>query len=109
MKISCPGVSNIGHNRIVFMIHKVKDLSAEQKATLERLVGRTITDQEDVSVRVLEAPPKVSAARRQEILDGLKAFFARVDARCKPVSAEEADEIIDEALRSTRPGYRPHH
>jgi hypothetical protein len=26
----------------------------------------------------------------------------------QPVSAEEADEIINEAMRNSRPGYRPH-
>jgi len=38
----------------------------------------------------------------------LRKYFAEVDARRKPGSAEEAEEILDEALRSTRPGYRPH-
>jgi len=31
-----------------------------------------------------------------------------VDSRRKPGSAEEADEILTEAIRSTRPSYRPH-
>ena len=88
------------------MIHKGKDLSPEERVALERLVGRAISDQEDISVRVLQASSEISSARRQEILAELNAFFARVDAQRKPVSAEQANEIIDEALRSARPGYR---
>ena len=49
----------------------------------------------------------ISPERRQEILDGLNEYFSCVDAQRKPISPEEADEIINEALRSTRPNYRP--
>lgn len=90
------------------MIHKAKDLPPEQKKALERLVGRAISDQEEVSVRVLRPPPGVSI-ERTKILDGLKAYFAQVDAQREPASREQSDEITDEALRSTRPGYRRHH
>ncbi|MBZ5533219.1 MAG: hypothetical protein LAO20_17450 [Acidobacteriia bacterium] len=90
------------------MIHKAKDLSPEQKVALERLLGRAISDREDISIRVLQPPPGVSPARRQEILEGLKTYFAEVDSQRKPVSGEQADKVIDEAIRSSRPAYRPH-
>ncbi len=89
------------------MIHKVKDLSPDEKIALERLVGRSISDREDISIRLLEPSAGVSPERRQEILDLLKAYFAEVDNQRKPVSCEQADEIIDEAIRSARPSYRP--
>src|SRR5258707_15403294 len=88
------------------MIHKGKDLSPEERLALERLVGRAISDQEDISVRVLQTSSEISAPRRREILEGLNAYFAQIDAQRKPVSANQANEIIDEALRSARPGYR---
>lgn len=89
------------------MIHKGKDLSPDQKQTLETLLGRAISDQEDVSIRVLQPLPEISPDRRRQILEQLRSYFQRIDAQRKPVSAEEADEIINEALRSSRPGYRP--
>jgi L-lactate utilization protein LutC len=89
------------------MIHKAKDLSPDQKATIERLLGRQILEGEAVSVRAFE-PPALSEKRRQEIVDSLKRYFAEVDASSKPVSADEADETITEAIRSTRPHYSPH-
>jgi hypothetical protein len=91
------------------MIHKAKDLSPDQRAAIEALLGRPLSEQEEISLRVLQPPQGISPSRRREILDGLKAHFARVDAQRKPVSPEEADEIINEALRSVRPGYRPIH
>ena len=53
-------------------------------------------------------PLALSDDRRQEIADELRKYFAEVDANRQPASPEEADEIITEAIRSTRPGYRPH-
>lgn len=89
------------------MIHKVKDLSAEQKVALEKLLGRTISDQDDISVRVLPPTSRISPERRRQILEGLRAYFSQIDSQRKPISDEEVDEILNEALRSTRPGYRP--
>ena len=65
------------------MIHKASDLSSEQRMALESLLGRALSDQEAVSVRAFEPPP-LSGEQRQEILaglDGLDAYFARIDAR----------------------------
>ena len=89
------------------MIHKAKDLSPDQRTAIENLVGRSISDQEEISLRVLQPPKDISPERRQEILEGLNAYFARIDAQRQPVSEQEENEIINEALRSTRPNYRP--
>jgi L-lactate utilization protein LutC len=89
------------------MIHKAKDLSPEQKVAIESLVGRQVLEEEAVSVRAFE-PPTLSDRRRQEIVDALKQYFAEVDASRKAVSAEEAEETVTEAIRSTRPHYAPH-
>jgi hypothetical protein len=89
------------------MIHKAKDLSPEQRLAVEGLLGRAIAEQENISVRVLPEAPELSPERRREIIAGLEAHFAQMDAQRQPVLPQEADEIINEALRSTRPNYRP--
>ena len=88
------------------MICNVEDLSPDQKAAVETLPGRRVQDGEAVSVRTFE-PVSVSRQRKLEISDELRKYFAEVDAHRKPVSEEEAEEIITEAMRSVRPGYRP--
>ncbi|HLJ88317.1 MAG TPA: hypothetical protein VKZ53_15970 [Candidatus Angelobacter sp.] len=45
---------------------------------------------------------------KREIAEQLEKYFEEVDARRQPGSPEEAEEIINEAMRSVRPGYRPH-
>ena len=89
------------------MICNAKDLSADQKAAIESLLGRRIQDGEAVSVHTFEPAP-VLQQRKLEITDELRKYFAEVDASRKPVSEEEAEDILTEAMRSVRPGYRPH-
>ena len=89
------------------MILDVKDLSPDQKMAVETLLGRPVSEQEIVSVQALQ-PPAISDQRRQEIVEALLQYFAEVDAKREPVSAEEADDIINEAMRNSRPDYRPH-
>lgn len=89
------------------MICNAKDLSPDQKAAIESLLGRQVSENEDISVRAIE-PPALSDQRRQELAEELTKYFAEVDARRQPGPPEEADEILTEAIRSSRPGYRPH-
>jgi hypothetical protein len=89
------------------MIHKARDLSADQRVLIENLLGRQVTEDEAISVRALELPT-LSAERRREVANELRRYFAEVDANRKLASADEADEIMTEAIRSARPGYRSH-
>jgi hypothetical protein len=89
------------------MIRSAKDLSPDQKKVIESLLGRRILEDEAISVRAIEPPP-LSDQRRQEMAVELRKYFAEVDAHRRPGSAEEAEEILTEAIRSVRPGYRPH-
>src|SRR5580692_10960987 len=87
------------------MICNARDLAPDQKAAIETLLGRRIQQDEAVSVRTFE-PVTVSHQRKLEIANELRRYFAEVDAARKPVSEEEAEDIITEAMRSVRPGYR---
>jgi hypothetical protein len=89
------------------MIHKAKDLSPEQKVAIESLLGRHVLDDEAISVRAIE-PPVLSDQQKHELAEHLRKYFAEADARRHPGSAEEAEDILTEAIRSSRPGYRPH-
>jgi len=89
------------------MIRKAKGLSADQRLVVESLLGRRVLEAETVSIEAFE-PPAVSDQRRLEIAEELKRHFAEVDAGSAEVSATETDDIITEAMRSSRPGYRQH-
>ena len=74
---------------------------------LSKACSRAIAEQEEISIRTLPETLPVSPERRRAIVEELRKHFAAVDAQRQPVSPQEADEIINEALRSTRPNYRP--
>jgi hypothetical protein len=89
------------------MICKTKDLSPDQKAVIESLLGRRVLENEAISVRAIE-PPVLSDQRRAELAEQLRNYFGEVDASRKRGSAEDAEEILTEAIRSSRPNYRQH-
>jgi hypothetical protein len=89
------------------MIVSAKDMSRDQRTAVESLLGRPLSDHEAVTVQAFE-PPTISDQRRGEIAESLRHYFAEVDASRQPVSAKEADDIINEAMRSSLPGFRPH-
>jgi hypothetical protein len=96
-----------------WMLHHVKDLSPDQKRAIENLLGHKVSEDESVSIKSIRPasiiPPQLSPEDRQEALEKLRRYFAKVDAQRRPVSESEEEEIINEALRSTRPAYRPVH
>ena len=93
------------------MLHHVKDLSPEERRTVENLLGRPVAEDESVSIKGVRTsaivPPDLSPDERKEMVQKLQQYFAKIDSQRAPVSEAEEEEIINEALRSTRPGYRP--
>jgi hypothetical protein len=93
------------------MLHHVKDLSPGHRRAVEDLLGRRVADDESVSIKSVRTaailPPQLSPDERVEALEKLRQYFAKVDSQRRPVSEAEEEEIINEALRSTRPNYRP--
>ncbi len=97
------------------MLHDVKDLSAEQRRAVETLLGRPVAEDESVSIKGIRPSsirpsriaPEQRPEQRKEALEKLHQYFAKVDGQRKPLSEAEEEQIINEALRSTRPNYRP--
>ena len=72
-----------------------------------RQIARRILEDEAISVRAIESSA-LTDERKHELVEQLKKYFAEVDARRNPGSSEEAEDIINDAMKSVRPGYRPH-
>lgn len=88
------------------MIHNAKNLTPDQKAAIESLLGRPVTDGESISIVALP-PVEAAEVQRGEIAEKLKTFFAEVHAHRQEFSEQEAEEIINEAMASVRSGYPP--
>jgi hypothetical protein len=90
------------------MVLEPQDLSPEQRAAAELLLGRPLSQRESVSVQAFEQPP-LTEEQKREIIAGLERIFAKVDRNLDPTTTpEEAEEIFVEAMRSSRPGFRIH-
>lgn len=87
------------------MVHQAKDLSPEQKAAAELLLGRQIDEQESISVQAFRQPV-VSEERRREVAARFEELFAKANRNLEGTSEEEAEEIFVEAMRSSRPNFQ---
>jgi hypothetical protein len=87
------------------MIFETTELSPEQKAVIEELLGRQLLDREAVSLRAFE-PPTVSETQ-QRAVEELRRFLETPGRPQPGVSDEELDAAITEAMRTVRPHYTP--
>jgi hypothetical protein len=88
------------------MFHRVKDLSPEQRHAAEILLGHPVSEDEAVSIKSLGPsmiiPSRLSPDERIKALRSLNERLAGTE-----VSEEAEAAIVNEALRSVRPDYRP--
>lgn len=79
------------------MIHKAKNLSADEKAAIERLLGRAIAEDEEISIRVIPIPSVPKWLR--------ESWKSAKQQGVDQLSTEEIDEEIA-AARKARHEHR---
>ena len=85
-------------------LHNARKLAQPVRIALEQLLGRTLGDNEVISVRAYQ-PHEVPSAQQQHALTvELRHHFARMDVKAKDIPESEQEEILDEAIRGVRPG-----
>ena len=77
------------------MIHSVKDLSPDQRLAIESLLGRPVTEQEQISVRTVPVPPAP---------EWLRAI--QLDAKEKGLDSLTMDEIDAEIASARRERHK---
>jgi hypothetical protein len=83
---------------------QASELAAEERAVLERIVGRPLEDTDMVGVTIdgtlVQPAPEGEARERawQEMMDGMREMQERV----KDVPEEELYALIDEAIEYVR-------
>jgi hypothetical protein len=86
------------------MIIESAELTAQQKATFEELLGRPLLDRESISFSTITVP---TAAERQAAKEKLINFLNDPGRKRPSCSDEELETAITEAMQSVRPSYRP--
>jgi hypothetical protein len=90
------------------IFEKASNLKPDLRAVIEDALGCALADDERVTIMAQPPYPPRDEPSDQEKLESvarLKALYARFDER-NTVPPEEAEEIILEALRHRKPGYR---
>ncbi len=88
------------------LIHKASELRAETRAAVEAELGRSLQDDEEVSIMALVAHEVPTGEARGEAGRNLQEHLDRIDQKTKGVPEKEIEAALNEALRNARPGYR---
>jgi len=86
-------------------IHKAKDLPPDVRRTVEALLGRTVQEDENISVRAFVGDILKQAPIGQAREDAYRRLRTRIDEtaqRVKDVPEEQIDAAIDEAADYVR-------
>jgi len=88
------------------MLHRVKDLSPEQRHAAKILLGRPVSEGEAVSIKSLDTSTIIpSRLSPDERIQAFRSLNDRLGS--SEIDSKEEDAIVDEAMRSVRPNYRP--
>jgi len=88
------------------LIHKAKELKPQTRAAVEAELGRSLSDDEDVSIMAFATHEAPASELRSRANEKLETYFKRIDKQTPTVTGEEAEESLQEALKKVRPGYR---
>jgi hypothetical protein len=69
-------------------------------------LGRALSDEEAIGIQTYLPHEAPSPDRQRALAEALRQHFAEIDEKAKNVPDDEAEEILEEAIRSVRPGYR---
>ena len=84
-------------------IHWARDLPPPARAAIENLLGRTLRDEEQVSVLALPSHPAPSGEARRASAERLKQTLDHLGSKAGVVTQEEFESAVDEAMNHVRP------
>ena len=88
------------------LIHKANELQPQTRAAVEAELGRSLQDDEEVSIMAFSAHDAPSGEARREAVRKLESHLKRMDSQTAKSAGEETEAALNEALRNVRPGYR---
>ncbi len=88
------------------LIHKASELKPQTRAAVEAELGRSLQDDEDVSIMAYSSHESPAGDARRQAAQQLRAHLERVDGLAPGAGEEDVKDALNEALRQARPGYR---
>jgi hypothetical protein len=88
-------------------VRHARDLDSPARDWLQRLFGRPLRDDEDVTI-VLSAPHKAApASERRAAFQQMEKILDRAEKNMRDLPNDEFDEAADEAMKHVRPTFEP--
>ena len=84
------------------VIHKAQDLAADARQVVERVLGRALQEDEEVTIMALSPHAAPEGESRQALARELEGRMNRTAAKADRLSDREEDEVIDEAVNYVR-------
>jgi hypothetical protein len=85
-------------------IQRVRELPPPDKQALERLIGRQLDSDEEVSIRTYPHDLPSETATRQRAVAHRESLLAERAEKTEGLAAEELDHAADEAIKFVRWG-----
>ena len=88
------------------LIHKARELKPQTRAAVEAELGRSLKDDEDVSIMAFATHEAPTGVARSSAGQKLETYFEKIDKKMAKVTDEDAEAALREALKKARPRYR---
>ncbi len=89
------------------LVPRAENLRPQTRAALEAELGRALRDDEEVRIMARIPSTQMTEAERRDAWRRLDQSLRVVESRLEDIPVDEYEEILLEAIRSVRPGYRP--
>ena len=83
-------------------IHRASDLAGDERAIVERWLGRALTNDETISVNAYRPHVAPVSARRQEIRRDIVAKAREIGSRAEDIPDQEMEDLLGEAFADVR-------
>jgi hypothetical protein len=83
-------------------VQRASDLAPEERHLLERWLGRSLSDEETVSLNVYKPHPAPGGPERQSLRQAIISQACEIGLRAPESSEQEADALVDQALADIR-------
>ena len=83
-------------------VHKAGDLSGEERLVVERWLGRTLSDDETISVNTYRPHPAPGVANRPALRSSVLDQARKIGSRAGDLSDKEIEDLLDEAFDEVR-------
>lgn len=86
------------------IVRNVRDLDADNRQSLETILGRRLGDDQQVMIRIVTLGVEPDAATKQQALERVQALAQKgtQHREAQGISQAEADDAVDEVLEEIR-------